>query len=315
MEKRPCTTDRLIGTALLSPVLLAIAFSFFRLITESSDVPDDDDYGAAAAFLDERGLSRDDAIVILPPWSLRPLVALGARTDRVVGGDGPWWALTQGRYARLFILQEPDAAPWREGAPLSTSTHSFGAVHVIEQPSTASPFDFKARFDEAAVGVDDEVCTKGRSRGLQCGNQRVAREWALVSENGREIIWAPPPPAGKHLHIDFDDVPLGAALVVAAGHTRDGAEQARASVRLQVKVDDDVIATLVRQPSFFVEPSRAWLRQTFVAPLDPQGQGFRVERIDTARFAGTHHRVSFVIDADDDKGQAFGFDAFVPGAP
>ena len=106
-----------------------------------------------------------------------------------------------------------------------------------------------------------------------------------------------------------------AKLVVAAGHTREGAEHAIGPVRLQVKVDDDVIATLVRAPSFGVEPSRAFWREVFVAPIDAPGQGFRVDDVDTTRFAGSKHRVSFVIDADDEASQDFGFDAFVPGGP
>ncbi|MDP2343662.1 MAG: hypothetical protein Q8O67_22070 [Deltaproteobacteria bacterium] len=310
------TRDRLVGTALLSPVLLAIAFSLVRLIAEGADVPDDGDYVAAAAFLDERKLTGDDAIVILPPWSLRPLMALGNKAPRVVGADGPWWPLVDHRFARLFVIEEPDGAIWKRGTPPATTTKTFGSVIVSEHALGSARFDFKARLAAAGVDVDGVPCIERVKLGVHCAGrppwQRVTREWALVTENGREIIFAHPPPSGGKLTIAFDDVELGSKLVIAAGHTREGAEHASGPVRLQVKVDDDVIATLVRAPSFVVEPARAFLRETFVEAIDPQGQGFRVDDVDTARFAGSKHRVAFVIDADDEASQHFGFDAFVP---
>lgn len=315
--------DRLIATALLTPLLLAIFFSCSRLACEGADVPDDNDYAAAALFLDARGLSDDDALIILPPWSLRPLVALGARrASRSFGSDGPWWTLTNNRYARMFVVEEPDGSPWREGVPLAgASLTSMGALNVSEVKMTTARYDFKTSLLRATVRIDSDdggvVCSDRRAGGFGCPGrepwQRVNVEWALVSENGREIIWAHPPPAGQRLSLRYEDVPLGDILVVAAGHTRTGAEHAKAPVRLQVKIDDEVVATLLRQPSFVVEASRAGLRSAFVAPLDPAGQGFRADTIDTARFGTSRHTLTFIIDTDDDKSQEFAFDAFVPG--
>jgi hypothetical protein len=319
------TRDRFIGTALLSPVLLAIAFSLLRLIAETADVPDDDDYVGAAGFLDERKLSDDDAIVILPPWSLRPLVALGDKSKRVVSGDGPWFALADHRFARLFVIEEPDGAIWKNGIalPPASSSSAFGSVIVSEHPMQAARFDFKQRLAEAHVDVDGVPCLEKVRGGVHCAArpawQRVSREWALVTENGREVVSAHPPPSGGRLRISFDDVELGSTLVIAAGHTREGAELASGNVRLQVQVDDDVIATVVRAPSFVVEPSRAFWRELFVDEIAPEGQGFRVDAVDTTRFAGSRHKVTFVIDADDavstSGSQHFAFDAFVPAPP
>ncbi len=323
--------DRWIGSALLAPVLIAVAFSFTRLVLEGRDVPDDDDYAAAAAWLDERGLGDDDAVVVLPPWTLRPFLFLQQRTDRVVAGDGPWWPLVQGRFRRLFVIAEPDAGPWlsQVALPPATSPQQRGALTVSEH-AVGGPalFDFKARLAEATVeltirdpatAVDTTrlACADPVRGGVRCAGrpawQRVAREWALVTENGSDVVVAHPPPRGETLTLRWSDVELGASLVVAAGHTRDGAQKARAPVTLQVRIDDVVVASVVRQPSFVVEPSRAGLRARFVAPLAAGGQGFRVDVVDTARFAGTRHQVSFVIRSDHEADNDFAFDAFVPG--
>ena len=77
------------------------------------------------------------------------------------------------------------------------------------------------------------------------------------------------------------------------------------------------MAQLTRAPSFVVEPHRKELRETFVkkAPV-AGGEGFFVETVDTRRFKGPHHKVSFVVDGDDrDGGAGFAFDAYAASAP
>jgi len=127
------------------------------------------------------------------------------------------------------------------------------------------------------------------------------------------VVRVAPPPAGQRLAIAFDAVALGDHLVVAAGHTRAGVERPDGDVSVDVIVDGHVLATLRRAPSFVVEPSRAPLRAAFVRPPDPQGEGFRVDVVDTRRWRGAR-RLAFVVRSDGDRVDAdFALDAFVPG--
>lgn len=336
--------DRLIATALLLPIGVAVAFSIARLALEAGDVPDDDDLAAAAAHIAEQKLDDDDAIAVLPPWSLRPLLALQEHSARVVASDGPWWQLTRGRVRRLLVLREPDAEPWLAhlDLPPAASTTTFGVVTVTAHDAGGPAlFDFRERLGDATVDVgaapgggERQPCSEPVRGGVHCGGRpawlRVAREWALVTENGSDVVAAHPPKAGEALTLSWVDVDVGASLVVAAGHTRDAAQRASAAVRLTVRIDDDVAATIVRRPSFVVEPSRAALRAAFVATAasaggsadgsaggnagGDDGEGFRVSVVDTARWAGARHRVSFMITTDDEASNDFAFDAFIPRA-
>lgn len=331
-------SDRTLGRALLAPVVASIVFSFARLACEVKDVPDDDDYVAAAAFFDNAHLDKDDAIAVLPPWSVRPLQFFGSDSDNVIASDGPWSQLALGRYRRLFVVVEPDGEAWNGPlaalAPAASPTH-FGALAVVEYPGGGGParFDARARFGAARVDVDGAArvevdgapCVEPvRNRvGVHCAGrpdwQRVVREWAQVTENGSDVIVVNPAP-GADVVVSFDNAFVGDTLVVAAGHTRDAAVTATSPVTLVVKIDGAVVATLSRRPSFVVEPLRQRWRSLFVRPLDPAGEGFRAEVIDTRAFRGAAHTISFVIrsdDADDEAAQKndFAFDAFSPGGP
>ena len=325
-------SDRTLGRVLLAPVVVGVVFSFARLACEVGDVPDDDDYVAAAAFFDGAGVNDEDAIAVLPPWSLRPLQFFGRHSAQIVASDGPWLPLSQGRYRRLFVVVEPDGEAWR--GPLTSLTpvaaaRSFGAVDVVEYHGGGpARFDARANLGAAHVDIDGAPCIERlvaggrRARvGVHCGGrppwQRVAREWSQVTENGSDVIVVNPAP-GADVVIAFDDAEVGDRLVVAAGHTRDAAVAATSPVTLLVKIDGIVVATLQRRPSFVVEPLRKRWRSLFVRPTDPAGEGFRADVIDTRAFAGAAHRVSFVIRSDDKDDEAaqkndFAFDAFVPG--
>jgi hypothetical protein len=319
--------DRVVAFLLLFPVAMAVAWSTARLVDEANDVPADQDIAAAAAFAARSAAADDDAIVILPPWSMRPLAALGTAADRVVGGDGPATDLLRGRYARVAAIVEPDATPWLPTlAPLGppTTTRSFGPVDVsVFSGRGPARFDLLRDFAAVRVDVDGAACVERADRGVVTGVRcpgdgpglRVTREHALVTENGRRVVRLPTPAAGTRVALRFDAVPLSARLVVAAGHTRAGAERGRA-VAVDVVIDDQVIATLRRAPSFVVEPSRAALRETFVRPRSGEGDGFRAEVIDTRAFSGGTHRLAFVVFADGADGRVdheFALDAFVPG--
>lgn len=319
--------DRVVATLILLPIAVATVASFARLVGEGDDVPADDDIAAACVFA--RDAAGDDgAIVILPPWSVRPLLALGPAAARVVASDGPAAALLARRHARVIAVVEPGGDPWRAtlvplGRPRSTRT--FGAVSVQTfDGGGPARFDALNAFASAQVDVDGVACDERVDRGAVIGVRcpgaaaalRVTREHALVSENGRLVVRLPTPAFGQRIAVRFDHVPLGDHLVVAAGHTRSGAERGRATA-VDVVIDDTVVATLRRAPSFFVEPSRAALRAAFVRPAAQDGEGFRADVVDTRAFSGGTHRLAFVVAADGSDGrveQDFALDAFVPGA-
>ncbi len=331
------------GVLLVVPTVLAALGALLFDLRESADRPTDDDLAAAAATV--RGaITDDDAIVVAPPWSLRPLIPLGPLAARARPADGPWDALTAGRFARVFVIAEPDAEPWLADRPLLTDAHQLGRYHdtvVLLIDSHVARFDARAQLGSAVVSLGDTdvaasavVCTaitRGVNGGVRCAGQpsfvRVAREWALVTENGADVVFAHPPPAGQYLEVAFSDVELGNELVVAAGHTRVGAERAdpvEGAVRVVVAVDDVVVATLVRRPSFFVEPHRRALKNVFVnadnnagrvADLDDSEHGFRVDHVDTTAFSGPGRRLTFSISTDAEANNDFAFDAFSPGGP
>jgi hypothetical protein len=314
-----------VSALLLVPLALAVGASTVRLALEPGDVPDDDDIAAAAAAARDGG--DDGAIVLLPPWSMRPLPALGPAARRVTGSDGPADRLLVGRYASVTAIVEPDAAPWRAvlaplGAPTRVQRH--GAV-VVERYAGLGParFDLLDALPTAAITLDgapcDEPAGRGAVVGVRCAGQpaslRVTREHALVTENGRLVVRVAPPLPGARLQLAFAAVPLGDTLVVAAGHTRAGVERPDGVVVVEVMVDDVSVATLRRRPTFVVEPSRAALRAAFVRPASPEGDGFRADVIDTRAWAGIH-RLAFVVRSEDGArvDQDFALDAFVPGA-
>lgn len=319
--------DPSVAALLLFPVALALIASSVLLVAEADDVAEDDDIAAAAAFA-ATVVGDDDAIVVLPPWSMRPWAALGPVAARVTGGDGPAPDLLPGRYRRVVAIIEPDAIAWMPtlrglGTPLQTQR--FGVVDVaVYDGAGPARFDLPAQLEQAAIDVDGHACTtpllRGAVSGLACSGHdaavRVTREHALVTENGRLVVRAPAPARGARLALRFADVPLGEQLIVAAGHTRVGAERGRPVV-VDVVVDDVILASLVRTPSFVVEPSRARWRGTFVRLPDEGGEGFRVDVVDTRRFAGTRHRLAFVVRSpgahDDTPEREFALDAFIPG--
>ena len=347
---------RLPGLLLLVPTVIAGVVALVAGLREHSDRPSDAALVAAVATVRSTITAQrvtadagttDAVIVIAPPWSMRPLVALGPLAAIAVPADGPWADLVAGRFARIFVIVEPDAEPWLRGRPLLASARTVGddgAVSVLQIDSVAARFDMRARLNDATIrlhrsadAADVVVCSqrsRGINGGVRCAGQpsslRVAREWALVTENGADVVVARPPPAGQRLEVAFGEtqpVMLGAEIVVAAGHTRAGAERAdpvKGVVRLAVVVDDQLLATIERRPSFVREPHRADAVAVFVNDTENGGRtvgladterGFRVDRLDTKRFAGTAHRLSFFIETDDDKNNDFAFDAFVPGGP
>ena len=305
------------GLLLWVPLLAALVFSWTRLIAESDDVPDDADYLAAKDVLQagsQDGGSNGpfdrnrDALVILPPWSLRPLTVLGDFAP-ISGDDIADRPLH--RWARLWAIVEADADDERAALIARRGPPSFskkvGRV-VVERwdlPPPSVSYDLAARLADARVSVVQDakadvvgqelVCDRAVQRGDVIGwscpkdGLRVTREHLLVSENGDYAVWAAPPAPGSRWQISWPSVPVGSAVVVTAGFTRDGAAHAAAPVRLRLLIDGELAGTIVKKPAFL----------------------FATDVIDTARFKGKTASVTFAIDSDDNSGAQFAFDATV----
>lgn len=259
------TRDGRMAAGLLLPIVAAALFSLARLAAEGFDVPREEDYAAARALLEAEGFSAadHDAVAALPPWSLRPHAHLRGfaplaadRLDEV----------PPDRFRRLFLWVEPDAEPWLlpllGRLPAPRLDRQVGRVRVLgfDLGPPAATYDFRASLAEARVevraaqGSVRAACDQAIARGWQCRGrpewQRAERKWQLVSENGQDAIWAHPPPRGERLVFRYEQVPLGDSLWLRAGHTRRGAERAKAPVTLEVWVDGAQVASFLHPVAF-----------------------------------------------------------------
>jgi hypothetical protein len=294
--------DGVVAAALLLPVVAGAIFSLARLSAEGGQVPRDVDYQAAAAQLEAEGFDvEQDALAVLPPWSLRPLV----HTKRFspIGSD----ALAERplhRWRRLFALVEPDAAPHLDpliakiGAP--ASEQRYGVVRLLRWDLTGprATFDFRARLRDAKVritrdGSEAVACDGWNGREWRCPGrkrwERVESAWHLVSENGQRVVWSHPPGRGEAWEISWDDVPLGDGVVLRAGHTRDGADGAGGPVVVEVWLDDEQVGEATIPPRF----------------------DFRSYVFDTPAKKGAKGRVTVRIHADAPGRQHFAWDGWV----
>lgn len=259
------TRDRRVAAWILLPVVAGALFSLLRLLGEGLDVPREDDYAQARALLEEEGFSVEahDAVVALPPWSLRPHVHLRGLSP--LAGDR-LHEVPPDRYRRLFVWTEPDADPWLAPLlarlPAPRLDRAVGRVRVLRfdlgEPSVTH--DFRESLGEARVelrthaGETRVACTRALARGWQCPGrpdwQRAERKWQLVTENGQDAIWAHPPPRGERLVFRYEGVVLGDALWVRAGHARRGAERAQAPVSFEVWIEGARVASFVHPVAF-----------------------------------------------------------------
>lgn len=297
-----------VAVLLLAPLCAAWAFSFARIAGEPFHVPADEDYAAARAVMERAGFRRDeDAWAVLPPWSLRAWKEMG--DWRPISGDALWRRPLH-RHRRLFVVEEPDAAvhvdPLRARLGPPAESVPAGRLNVLrwDLRLPAVTYDFTAHVEDAAVRIvsangDGVPCVVPVRGGRACTGrgewQRVTRQWLLVSENGDEAVWAHPPRPGEALEIAFEAVPVGAILVVRAGHTRDGADRATGEVRLHVLVDGRAVGVVRRTPRFDFVP----------------------EEIDTSSVAPGAHQVVFRVETDAEANNHFAFDAYAVagGAP
>lgn len=291
------------------PLAAALVFSWVRLLAEPFDVPRDEDYVRASALIRAEGFDRArDALVVLPPWSLRPLTHVAADLEPVSGdaiADRPLH-----RWARLWAIVEPDAEREhnalvaRRGPPSWSRDAGRLRVQLWDLPAPSVSDDLSARLGDAHVAADGADCSAVPAQSAQqgeasthkqawwrCGDahwQRVRREWLHVSENADLAVFAHPPADGR-LELTWRDVMVGQSVVVTAGFTRDGADNAKAPVRIRVLVDGELAGTVARAPAFL----------------------FATDVVDTSRWAGKPATITLAIDSDDNAGAHFAFDAYV----
>lgn len=300
--------DRIWAAGLLAPVVLAGLFSFSRLALEGGDVPDDADYREAAAVVERWGFrAEEDALAVLPPWSLRAHVAL--KGFEPISGDALASRPLE-RYARLFVVVEPDAGRYLEpllerlGAPAATERRGRVDVLRFDLGERRVVYDFAAELGAADIRVMKDGaavmrCDRPTRRGFACQGgkswQRVTREHLLVSENSQYAVWAHPPPDGDVLELTWTDVPLSDVLVFSGGHTRSGADDARAPVEVEILVGGQPLTKLSYPPRF----------------------SFEATRVSTEAFAGQRRDVTFRVSTANSGKNHWAFDAFTArgGAP
>ena len=273
-----------IGWALVAPIIIGALFGLCAGLLERRDVPTADDYDKLRVFLAAH-VGPDDAVAVLPAWSMRAQMA--ARAHTVISGDN-LAGYPFDRFAKVFVVVEPDGELDAIDYAVAAKT-KVGRLRVYTfQPGRAVRTDFTARIHDAEVSVDDKRCSISHPRGIRCGGkdwQRVTRDFLDVSENGDTALWAHPPGQGKTLVVVYRDVPLGNVLVVRAGHTRLGARSGRTAVNIDIDVDGRRIGTITRWPAF----------------------DFTTTEIATQRSA--HATVRFSIHTADNKANHFAFDA------
>ena len=191
---------RLPGLLLLVPTVIAGVVALVAGLREHSDRPSDAALVAAVATVRSTITAQrvtadagttDAVIVIAPPWSMRPLVALGPLAAIAVPADGPWADLVAGRFARIFVIVEPDAEPWLRGRPLLASARTVGddgAVSVLQIDSVAARFDMRARLNDATIrlhrsadAADDDPARLARAAAYVAA-QALARYLAALGE-------------------------------------------------------------------------------------------------------------------------------------
>lgn len=300
--------DRIWAVGLLAPVVLAGVFSLVHIALETDDVPRDEDYAAAAGVVEGWGFrAGEDALAVLPPWSLRAHVAL--KGFEPMSGDALHRRPLE-RYARLFVVVEPDAERYLEpllqrlGAPAASERRGRVDVLRFDLGEPRVVYDFAAQLSSADVivtkdGAEVMRCDRPTRGGFACQGgkswQRVTREHLIVTENSQLAVWAHPPADGEVLELTWHDVPLSDVLVFSGGHTRTGADEARAPVEVSVLVGGEPLADLSYPPRF----------------------SFEATRIPTPGYAGQRRDVTFRVSSANNAKAHWAFDAFTAkgGAP
>jgi len=239
---------------LLGLLILLCLFSLGTQISESYQVPRDDDFLLAKKKLIEMNYEKEsDALAILPAWSLRPLQTLG---DLDPIGSDFLHLLPQLPYKRLFVLQEADAdSPMKQvmktyGEPVDS--WSLGRIQLHHFASNNSSLGtFAENIQKALVttrkkdSVSDCVWRKSSH---QCGTGSkpiyVKSKWMRTTQNGTQLISVTPPRNNEKLTITFPKQKRQPYLIFYGGHTRSTLKKQPKKVSIDIMLNNQKIKTI-----------------------------------------------------------------------
>jgi hypothetical protein len=263
-------------------VLLALVETASALIAPLR-APGDADWSAAAADV-RAGWRPGDLIVAAPDWADPVLrLHLGDLLPSKLEGR-----LDAARFGRVWEVSQRGAAAPEVGGARATHRARHGAltVRLWERAPAAVTYDFVERSATARVSCGDGPCPAGARQG--CGDFVATRPQLLeIGTTMRQALYAPPVDHAT-VAVEYRDVPLGRELAVGAGlhHVwmRKGGE---GTVELRVLANGAEVGR-----------TQASNRS-----------GWRVDRFDTARFAGAPATVRFEITSAQPAARCFGFAA------
>jgi hypothetical protein len=271
-------------------VLLALAETGSALVAPLR-APSDGDWKAAAALV-RADFRPGDLIVAAPAWAdpvmrlhLGDLVPIkmAARLD-------------DARYGRVWEIGQRGATADEAHGARAAATSRHGALTVRRYDRAPAPvsFDFydqwsRARVARAEPGRGDIPCDRLPDR-FQCpihGFNFVKPDLLEIGTTMRQALYAQPV-GGATVVVEYPQVPLGRELAVGAGlHHVWQRKLGDGTVKLRVLVDGREVGR--------TEASNR--------------SGWRVDRFDTAAFAGKPATVRFEITSDKPFARHFGFSA------
>jgi len=260
-------------------------------LTARARVAPDADWEAAAAEV-RAGFTPGDLVVFAPAWADQIGRAhLGDVVSVEMAGRSD-----ADRYARVWEVSIRSArAPETTAAHLARATqHGKVRVALYDKPAAPLIWDFTAHADEARVTqtsgpgrMSATPCYGDVTNGWRCAGSRVERRTLEIDYRPRRGLLVPAD-GSRVTDVGFTEVPLGDTLVVYAGiHDYYARKNADGLVDFAVTIDGQ-------------ERLRARVGNA---------DGWRRFDIDTRRFAGTRHTVSFAVSAANPAWRNFGFHA------
>jgi hypothetical protein len=238
-----------------------VAWSWWLMLQRPSGATDEQWRTLAA----NMNIASDDEIVVLPAWQLRALVFFPAEQVRSADGFATWPESAFHTSPRLWIVDEHDAL---DQQPTSAA---IGRVRALPVLSSVGPLRARLwerthvarRLPLAQVLSDEGPCSVERNR-VRCGSvQHMEHHWVLATDNGVRA-WDILVPAAPHWLELQGQVPITATSIsVFAGHPRH-AIQKGAPIDIRIHDDDQALATLRREPTFFIDPQRRHRRSWFI---------------------------------------------------
>ena len=283
-------------------VLAAVAWSYATYIRLRLTRPEAPDYAQATSYV-RAGFQPGDLIDANPFWATRVREYLGdlaLASFRDLGRED----LTRYRRLWLFSLfgaeqRDPVRRALSEKAAL-LDERRFGRIDVrLYEVRGHEPvrYDFRQQLDRARVWMqvrgERRDCAAGEEGRWRCSAapwNYVGRAIFELADEPRAVIWAHPVNQAT-LTVEFEQVPFGQAITVAAGLTAEAARAGGAPVELAVEA-----------------AGRPVLRRSYGSD-----DRFLPERVDTRPLAGTVGRVTFSITTSDDRMRHFCFSAETRG--